>query len=239
MVIDGGSLPGTSSTVIDLREYEASGAWSVLRAGALSEDQVAAVLRGQFHFDPGTYLSMMLSEIPGYPALQEEVVVASGVGARRILELGTGTGETARRLLECHTEAALVGIDASEAMLDAARAVLPRARVELRVSRLEDPLPAGSFDVVASALCVHHLDGPGKASLFARVREALAPGGLFVLGDVVVPDDPVDARTPLTEGFDKPSTVGEQLSWLREAGFSETRVTWERGDLAVIVAAGA
>jgi hypothetical protein len=56
-----------------------------------------------------------------------------------------------------------------------------------------------------------------------------------VLGDVVVPADPADARTPLTEGFDHPSTVAEQLAWLEEAGFT-ARVTWENGDLAVIAA---
>ncbi len=239
LVIDGGSLPGTSSTVIDLREYEESGGWSILRPGAVSDDQVAAALRGQFHFDPSSYLSMMLAELPDYSLLQEEVVAAGGTGARRILELGTGTGETARRLLERHPDAVLVGIDASSAMLDAASNALPDARVDLRVGRLEDPLPPGPFDLVASALCVHHVDGPGKAALFARVREALRPGGLFVLGDVVVPEDPSDARTPLTEGFDKPSPVDEQLSWLREAGFSEVRVAWARGDLAVIVARSA
>ena len=36
LVIDGGELPGTPSTVIDLREYEA-GRWSIVRVGAVSE----------------------------------------------------------------------------------------------------------------------------------------------------------------------------------------------------------
>jgi L-threonylcarbamoyladenylate synthase len=43
LVIDGGELPGTPSTVIDLREYE-HGRWSILRLGAVSEAEVAAVL---------------------------------------------------------------------------------------------------------------------------------------------------------------------------------------------------
>jgi L-threonylcarbamoyladenylate synthase len=48
LVIDGGELPGTASTVVDLRRYEETGAWSVVRAGAISSDAVAAALRGQF-----------------------------------------------------------------------------------------------------------------------------------------------------------------------------------------------
>lgn len=35
LVLDGGELPGTPSTVVDLTRYEADGAWTVLREGAL------------------------------------------------------------------------------------------------------------------------------------------------------------------------------------------------------------
>lgn len=41
LVLDGGELPGTSSTVVDLRRYEASGAWSLVREGAVSVEEVA------------------------------------------------------------------------------------------------------------------------------------------------------------------------------------------------------
>jgi len=36
LALDGGELPGTASTVLDLRGYELSGAFSVLREGALA-----------------------------------------------------------------------------------------------------------------------------------------------------------------------------------------------------------
>jgi L-threonylcarbamoyladenylate synthase len=35
LVLDGGELPGISSTVIDLREYDSHGRWRVIREGAL------------------------------------------------------------------------------------------------------------------------------------------------------------------------------------------------------------
>jgi L-threonylcarbamoyladenylate synthase len=44
LVVDGGTLPGTPSTVVDLRAYGSHGTWDVLREGALSRDDVAAVL---------------------------------------------------------------------------------------------------------------------------------------------------------------------------------------------------
>jgi L-threonylcarbamoyladenylate synthase len=235
LVIDGGTLPGAPSTVIDLRRYAEDGSWSVVRHGAVEEDALRRVLGGQFHFDPGSYLEMIREEVPSFDLLQDALVAASGSGAKRILELGTGTGETARRLLVRHRAATLVGIDESGEMLGSARDLLPTERTQLRVARIQDELPEGPFDLVASALCVHHLDPGEKAVLFERVHAALEPGGRFVLADVVVPDDPADARTPLTPGFDKPSTLSDQLQWLADAGFEAT-VSWAEGDLAVIVA---
>jgi tRNA (cmo5U34)-methyltransferase len=186
---------------------------------------------GQFHFHPDDYLELMHSELPAYERLQDEAAAATGMGARRLLELGTGTGETARRVLARHPGASLVGIDASADML--AVASVPGA--DLRVARLQDPLPEGPFDLVFSALAVHHLDGPAKADLFARVAAVLEPGGRFVLADVVVPDDPADATTPLSPDYDLPSRVDEQLEWLRDAGLDPS-VVWAQGDLAVVVA---
>jgi tRNA (cmo5U34)-methyltransferase len=104
-----------------------------------------------FEWNPETYLDEMLDEIPGYEELQDAVAAATdGVAARDVLELGTGTGETAVRLLARHPGARWTGIDASEAMLARAWDRLPEA--VLLLSRLEDPLPEGPFDLVVSTL---------------------------------------------------------------------------------------
>lgn len=44
LALDGGELPGTASTVIDLRRFENEGSWEIVRAGALPEAAVAAAL---------------------------------------------------------------------------------------------------------------------------------------------------------------------------------------------------
>lgn len=176
----------------------------------------------------------MAEEVPAYPRLQDQVAAAiEGPGVARILDLGTGTGVTAQRVLAMHPDAQLVGIDENPDMLDAARRVLPPA-TELRISRLEDPLPSGPFDLVTSALAVHHLDGPGKRDLFQRVAAVIPPGGRFVLGDVIVPADPDDVVTPVDGVHDTPSTLAEQLEWLEAAGFVAA-TTWIERDLAVLV----
>jgi len=192
-------------------------------------------MEDEYHFKPEGYLEEIYEDISRYDELQDEIARATdGVKARRILELGTGTGETARRVLARHPEVRLVGIDVSPDMLGEARRTLPAAQVEeLIAQRLQDPLPPGPFELVFSALAVHHLDAGEKADLFRRVAAALEPGGRFVLGDVVVPERREDAEIDLTDGYDKPDSVADQLRWLEEEGFT-AQVIWAHKDLAVI-----
>jgi L-threonylcarbamoyladenylate synthase len=44
LVLDGGELPGTPSTVVDLRDYELEGRWSIAREGAVPTTRIAAAL---------------------------------------------------------------------------------------------------------------------------------------------------------------------------------------------------
>jgi tRNA (cmo5U34)-methyltransferase len=178
-------------------------------------------------WDPGRY-GDLIDSLPGYEELQEAVAVVA-VG-RNVLELGIGTGETALRVLARNPGARWTAIDSSAAMAAHARERLPEANI--RVQRLEEPLPDGPFDLVVSVLAVHHLDGEGKRDLFARVARI---ADLFVLGDVVVPERPEDAAIWIDGVEDLPSSVPEQLDWLREAGF-QAEASYVRADLALFVA---
>jgi len=188
----------------------------------------------EYRFDPNGYREMLLDEVPGYDRLQDAAArVGEGLAVERILDLGVGTGETSVRVRDIHPGAELVGIDVNEAMLVEARSRLPDA--DLRVARLEDPLPEGPFDLIVTALAVHHLDGAGKADLFARVAARLRVGGRFVLADLVVPADPADVVTEIDGVYDRPSSLADQLGWLGQAGLEAT-VVWSERDLAVVVA---
>jgi tRNA (cmo5U34)-methyltransferase len=190
----------------------------------------------QFHFDPATYMELMRREVPHYETLQSTIAdAASAVDAASVLDLGSGTGNTLAHVLAHHPTARVVGIDENDSMLEVARAQLAAYEVELRVADLRDPLPEGPFDLVTSALAVHHLDGPEKAALFRRVADALRPGGRFVLGDLVIPDQPAGAVTPASDDYDKPSSVADQRQWLAEAGLAPA-VVWQQDDLAVFTA---
>ena len=184
-----------------------------------------------YEWNPDVYLEQMAEEIPGYAELEDAVAAATeGLEVARVLELGTGTGETAVRILAKHPGAHWTGIDSSRAMLDRARERLRHA--DLHEARLEDPLPQGPFDLVVSVLAVHHLDEHGKRDLFTRIAQV---SHTFVMGDVIVPARPEDAVIEIDGVYDTPSSIAEMLTWLDEAGFTAT-VTPIRTDLAVFTA---
>ena len=63
----------------------------------------------------------------------------------------------------------------------------------------------------------------------------LVPGGRFVMADVVIPDDPGDAVTPINGVYDKPSSGADLLRRLGEAGLDSCSVRTKQ-DVALFVA---
>ena len=175
-------------------------------------------MSAQFHLSPETYLDEIRAEVPRYDELQEETIQAVPFSPQRVLELGVGTGETARRLLERYPDAQLTGLDSQPEMVFKAREL----GIEVRLARMEDPLPDGPWDLVISVLSVHHLTDEQKRDLFRRVREQ---SRALVMGDVVTAEPQV---TPLEEGVDLPSRADDLVEWCGG------EIVWEADDLAVI-----
>jgi tRNA (cmo5U34)-methyltransferase len=172
----------------------------------------------QFQISPETYLDQIRAQVPRYDELQEETVEAIPFPPQRVLELGVGTGETTRRLRARYPDAEVTGLDSQPEMVFAAREL----GIEVRLARMEDPLPDGPWDLVISVLSVHHLDTEQKRDLFRRVREQ---SRALVLGDVVIADPQV---APLQQGVDLPSRPDDLAGWCGG------EIVWEADDLAVI-----
>lgn len=178
-------------------------------------------MAAQFHWTPDEYLDLILDEVPRYEELQERTIEAIPFAPQRVLELGFGTAETTRRIWERYPDCRITGLDSSPEMVFRAREL---GWEEMRLGRIEDPLPDGPWDLVISVLTVHHLDADGKRDLFRRVREQARA---LVIGDVVAVD-PQRRVTPLDPAYDLPSPAADQAEWCGG------EVVWEADDLAVI-----
>ena len=159
---------------------------------------------GQFDWTPEVYLERIRAEIPGYDDLQDQAVAAIPFAPERVLELGMGTGETTRRLIEAYPEAWVIGLDSSPDMVFRAR----KSYDDVQLARMEDPLPDGPWDLVISVLSVNQLDDDQRQSLCRQVK---SQSRSLVIGDVF---------------------VGDQLADLVE--WCQGEVAWQEGDLAVI-----
>jgi len=159
---------------------------------------------GQFDWTPDEYLERIRAKLPGYDELQEQAIAAIPFPPERVLELGMGTGETTRRLIEAYPEAWVVGLDSSPEMVFRAR----QAYDDVQLARMEDPLPDGPWDLVISVLSVNELDDDQLDTLCRRVREHSSS---LVVGDVF---------------------EGDQLQKLTE--WSGGEVAWQEDDLAVV-----
>ena len=172
----------------------------------------------QFHWKPDTYLDLIRAEVPRYDELQEQAIAAIPFAPERVLELGMGTGETTRRLIEAYPEAWVIGLDSSADMVFRAR----EAYDDVQLARMEDPLPEGPWDLVIGVLSIHHLTGDKKRNLFRQVREHTRA---FVIGDIVKAEEQV---APIDPAYDFPERAADLAEW------SGGEVTWEADDLAVV-----
>lgn len=161
---------------------------------------------GQLDWTPEVYLERIRTQIPRYDELQEQAIAAIPFPPERVLELGMGTGETTRRLIEAHPEAWVVGLDSSPDMVFRAR----QSYDDVQLARMEDPLPDGPWDLVISVLSVNQLSDDQLQALCRRVKEQSRS---FVVGDVFEPN---------------------KLQSLLD--YSGGNITWQAEDLAVVAA---
>ena len=177
-----------------------------------------------------------------------------------ILDVGAGTGLLSAYLLEKFPDARLTLIDISENMLEMARKrFATRPGTEYVICDYSRSDLGGPYDIVCSALSIHHLSPEDKHLLFKRIFTALKPGGIFVNADQADGETPYFRQRyldywndflrdgPMTEEqhaeilkrrdtLDRNDKLSDQLSWLAEAGFSDVDVVYRNRTFIVTVA---
>ena len=113
-----------------------------------------------------------------YPVLLSKL---AHIPFQRALDLGCGTGEMMKMLLQVDDQRELYGIDLSEKMLSVAESKLS-GKVRLVLGDSEHlPFADNFFDVVYCNDSFHHY--PAPENVIREVQRVLKPGGTFLIGD--------------------------------------------------------
>ena len=115
--------------------------------------------------------------------ISEAVINARSVEA--VLDVGCGTGQLLRRMVDQFPDAELVGVDPAPGMVRQARAALADGRrIEFVNGSVEKlPFPDAHFDLVLTTLSFHHWADQQQG--LREIRRVVRDGGLFVLTDIV------------------------------------------------------
>ncbi|MDF2716446.1 MAG: transcriptional regulator, partial [Paenibacillus sp.] len=102
------------------------------------------------------------------------------------LDLGTGTGNLAGRLLR--QGARMAGVDQSQQMLKLCHAKFPQ--METRIGNmLAIPYTEGRFDFIVSSFALHHLSSSQIRLALEEMRRVLKPRGRICIADLLFPDE--------------------------------------------------
>jgi SAM-dependent methyltransferase len=169
---------------------------------------------------------------------------AVDAGARRLIDVGTGTGTLARAAVRRWPSVEVVGIDLSAGMIAAAEAEADRLlapderrRSTTRVAPADAlPFDDATFDVAISSFVLQLV--PNRFRALREIRRVLRPGGTLayvtwlaedrafrpdVEFDAVLDDVGIGAREPDDRPGDVP-TAASAAGQLRRAGFRSVDV---------------
>lgn len=210
------------------------------------------------HVEIQEYDATIRRFIPGYDEMLDQTVAAvQATAPPRTLDLGSGTGALAERLLARMADGVVELWDVDAAMLAVARGRLERygPRALFVARSFGETFP--ETGAIMASLSLHHIrELPAKAELYARAAKALLPGGVLAIADITIPTDEAGraavyrgwADHQVSCGFDERRawahfdewasedryfSVDEELGALRGAGLTAL-VRWQSGPATVI-----
>lgn len=200
--------------------------------------------------------------IPCYDDFYESTtkfIISNIETPKRVLDLGAGTGLLSNFWYQHCLDSEYVLVDIADDMLNVARKRFAGIKnVSYQILDYSNGLPGGDFDVIVSALSIHHLENEDKIKLFAQIYDKLPKGGLFVnydqfcAGQTVMDDwfntywENQLATSGLTDQdielwkerrkLDKECSVEEEAEMIRNRNFTSVKCIYSYQKFSVIVA---
>jgi SAM-dependent methyltransferase len=154
-------------------------------------------------FRPGYAANLVDSWIPALEGVEE--ALARGA---RVADVGCGHGASTLLMAQAFPRSRFTGFDYHDRSVERARAAARAAGVDDRVTfevATADAFPGRDYELVAMFDCLHDMGDPVAAA--RRVREALAPGGCWMIVEPFAGDRVWDNMTPVGRLYYAASTL--------------------------------
>ena len=211
------------------------------------------------------YNQFIVRVVPRYEEQLALLLAYAPRDARRVLELGCGSGNVSLRLVERWPDAEFTLVDGAPEMLARTRARLhemhPSAARRTHFVRQQFEalaLESGTIDVVVASLSLHHV--VDVSAVYERVAPVMVSGGRLVMLDGVrgatdrehavhmtrwealwrdngrLSDDEIREMKAHIAEHDHYRSLAEHFDMLRAAGFSEPDCVWRDVVFALVTA---
>lgn len=159
------------------------------------------IFPGEVFAETKEFDSSIRQLLPYYDEMLGAIALCLPPSSDRILELGCGTGELTRKVLQQCPNAEVVAVDYSPRMIRFVQEKLDHQGESDRVKALQldfgawanDEVNAdigNNFDAIVSSLAIHHLTDAMKGKLLQKIASSLNPGGCFWNADPLLPEFP-------------------------------------------------
>lgn len=166
-------------------------------------------------------------------ALEPLLAQAELPAARRVLDVGCGTGTLAIEIKRRDPGIDVAAVDPDPKALALARRKAERAGVSIAFKEAFGdalPYPDATFDRVFSSMMFHHLPKEDRTKVLAEIRRVLSRGGRLEFLDFAGGSHNFLAH--VAHGRQLSTASAERLlGRMREAGFADARRTGEQGTL--------
>ncbi|KYC46154.1 MAG: hypothetical protein APG12_00097 [Candidatus Methanofastidiosum methylothiophilum] len=218
-------------------------------------------VKKHFEEEASEFDNIIVKLVPDYIQMIDALVSSIPFNKKNsfnVIDLGCGTGYVSMKIKERFPDSNLTCLDFAENMIAQAKIRLNKYKnVNFYLQDIRKFEFDKNYDAVVSSLALHHLETKKeKIKFYTKIFNSLSEGGVFYNADIILgsseslhklyiakwkdfmaqslPGDEIeDTWMAKHHKEDRPEILLDQLSWLKEIGFSEIDVVWKYYNFAV------